>query len=249
MLFVGAFPRLKGMERKDLLEKNASIFKQQGELLNSKASPDVRVVVVGNPANTNCLILKQHAPRVPAGNFSALTRLDHNRAMAQLALKAGVPVSKVRNTIIWGNHSGTQYPDISQATIDGKPAAQVLGDDEWVANEFVPVVQKRGAAVINARGASSAASAAQAIVDHARTWLSTGTASGEIVSMAVPSDGSYGIPAGVIYSYPVRCAEGRYEIVQGISRTERDTQMMQATYDELLQEAQTAEQFLKQPKL
>ncbi len=233
-LLVGARPRGPGMERKDLLLANAQIFSAQGKALDAVASRDVRVLVVGNPANTNALIAQQNAPSLPAANFTAMTRLDHNRGRAQLALKAAVPLAEVRQVIIWGNHSGTQYPDLHHATVSGKPALSVV-DAEWFRSDFIPTVQQRGAAVIKARGTSSAASAAAAAIDHMHDWA-LGTTPGDWVSMAVPADGSYGIPAGVIYSYPVTCAGGAYRIVQGLPIDAFSRERMQATYDELCEE-------------
>src|ERR687892_2633074 len=209
-LLVGARPRGKGMERSDLLEANGGIFKPQGAAINAHAADDVKVLVVGNPANTNCLIAMSNAPDVPRERFTAMTRLDHNRAKAQLARKAGAHVRDVRRMTIWGNHSTTQYPDITHALIDGRPAPEVVTDRKWLVEEFIPTVQKRGAAVIEARGASSAKSAASAAIDHVRDWV-RGTPDGDWVSMGVPSDGSYGIKEGVIYSYPVTCKNGDYQ--------------------------------------
>ncbi|HAS07975.1 MAG TPA: malate dehydrogenase [Actinobacteria bacterium] len=214
-LLVGARPRTAGMERGDLLEANGGIFKPQGEAINAGAADDIRVLVVGNPANTNALIAASHAPDVPNSRFTAMTRLDHNRALSQLAKKAGVSINDIKNLSIWGNHSATQYPDIFHATINGKPAAEVINDQAWLENDFIPTVAKRGAAIIEARGASSAASAANAAIDHVRSWA-LGTAPGDWVSMAIPSDGSYGVPAGLISSFPCVCKDGKYEIVQGL---------------------------------
>ena len=233
-MLVGARPRGPGMERKDLLLANAQIFSAQGKALDAVASRDVRVLVVGNPANTNALIAQRNAPSLKAANFTAMTRLDHNRAIAQLAEKTGKGVSAVRKMTIWGNHSSTQYPDISQVTIGGKPATSML-DTAWYRDTFIPVVQQRGAAVIKARGASSAASAASAALDHIRTWMQ-GTAEGDWVSMAVPSDGSYGIAEGIIYSYPVTCSNGSYSIVKGLAIDEFSRGKMDATRQELLEE-------------
>ncbi|MFI4890522.1 MAG: malate dehydrogenase [Steroidobacterales bacterium] len=233
-MLVGARPRGPGMERKDLLLENAKIFSAQGKALNAAASRDVRVLVVGNPANTNSLIAQRNAPALNPKNFTAMTRLDHNRGRAQLAIKAGVPVADVRQIIIWGNHSGTQYPDLHHATVSGKPALSVVGDD-WFRGTYIPTVQQRGAAVIKARGTSSAASAAAAAIDHVHDWA-LGTAPGDWVSMAVPSDGSYGIPEGVIYSYPVTCQNGQYLIKQGLTIDDFSRARMQATYDELCEE-------------
>lgn len=234
-LLVGARPRTADMERKDLLMANARIFSTQGRALNAVADRDVKVLVVGNPANTNALIARTHAPDLDPRNFTAMTRLDHNRAMAQLALWSGGHVSDVRGVIIWGNHSATQYPDIAHATIAGKPAAHVVPAD-WYREEFIPTVQHRGTAIIRARGASSAASAASAAIDHVRDWA-LGTAGDEWVSMGVASDGSYGISGGVVYSYPVRCpGGGRYEIVQGLDIDEFSRERMDASDAELREE-------------
>ena len=212
---VGSRPRTKGMERKDLLEANGAIFTVQGRALSASAAKDVRVLVVGNPANTNCLIALQSAKDIPASRFTAMTRLDHNRAVGQLAARAGAAVSQVTNVTIWGNHSATQYPDLFRAKIAGNPAPEAIGDPAWVEKEFIPTVQQRGAAIIEARGASSAASAASAAIDHVRDWLQ-GTASGQWVSMALPSDGSYGVPEGLISSFPVTTSGGTYQIVSGL---------------------------------
>jgi len=233
-LLVGARPRGPGMERKDLLLANAAIFSVQGKALNSHASRDVRVLVVGNPANTNALIARANAPDLPAANFTAMTRLDHNRAMSQLANKTGSHVADIKKLIIWGNHSATQYPDISHATIGVSPAKTKV-DQEWLVGSFIPTVQQRGAAIIKARGASSAASAASAAIDHIRDWIK-GTPEGDWVSMAVPSDGSYGIKPGVIYSYPVTCSGGKYKIVQGLAVDEFSRTRMDASDAELREE-------------
>ncbi|MGA2775948.1 MAG: malate dehydrogenase [Steroidobacteraceae bacterium] len=233
-MLVGARPRGPGMERKDLLLENAKIFSAQGKALDAVASRDVRVLVVGNPANTNSLIAQRNAPSLAAAQFTAMTRLDHNRALAQLTEKAGTSLAEVKNVIIWGNHSATQYPDLHHATVGGKPALSVVGD-AWFRDSFIPTVQQRGAAVIKARGTSSAASAAAAALDHVRDWV-LGTHPGDWVSMAVPSDGSYGIPEGVIYSYPVTCKDGAYHIVQGLSINEFSRGKMDATHRELLEE-------------
>lgn len=214
-ILVGARPRTKGMERSDLLEANGSIFTQQGRALSDYASPDVKVLVVGNPANTNCLIALNNAPNIPSEQFTAMTRLDHNRAKAQLAARLDVPVDDVKNMTIWGNHSTTQYPDLFHCDIAGKNAVDALEDHDWIVNVFIPSVQKRGAAIIEARGASSAASAANAAVEHIRDWI-LGTPRGDWVSMAVPSDGSYGVPEGIVFSFPVVCKAGKYEIVTGL---------------------------------
>ena len=234
-LLVGARPRTADMERKDLLMANARIFSTQGRALNAVADRDVRVLVVGNPANTNALIARSHAPDLDPRNFTAMTRLDHNRAKAQLAIRSGTHVSGVRGVIIWGNHSATQYPDIAHATIAGKPAAEVVPAD-WYREDFIPTVQHRGTAIIRARGASSAASAASAAIDHVRDWA-LGTADDDWVSMGVASDGSYGISEGVVYSYPVRCpGGGRYEIVKGLAIDEFSRQRMDASDAELREE-------------
>ena len=231
---VGARPRTKGMERGDLLEANGGIFAPQGKAINDKAADDIRVLVVGNPANTNALIAMGNAPDVPAERFTAMTRLDHNRAIAQLASKTGRPVPEIERMIIWGNHSATQYPDINHCLVKGKPATSLV-DQPWIEKDFIPTVQQRGAAIIKARGASSAASAASAAIDHVRDWFH-GSPQGDWLSMGIPSDGSYGIPEGVIYSYPVVCRGGRYEIVQGLSIDEFSRQRMDATHKELLEE-------------
>ncbi|GAB3118403.1 malate dehydrogenase [Streptomyces calidiresistens] len=234
-LLVGARPRTKGMERGDLLEANGGIFKPQGRAINDHAADDVRVLVVGNPANTNALIAQAAAPDVPAERFTAMTRLDHNRALTQLSKKTGAPVSEIRRLTIWGNHSATQYPDIFHAEVAGKNAAETVNDETWLAEEFIPTVAKRGAAIIEARGASSAASAANAAVDHVHTWVN-GTAEGDWTSMAIPSDGSYGVPEGLISSFPVTCRDGRYEIVQGLEINEFSRTRIDASVNELVEE-------------
>ncbi len=241
-LLVGARPRGPGMERKDLLEANAAIFSVQGKAMNDHANRDIKVLVVGNPANTNALIASSNAPDINAGNFTAMTRLDHNRAMAQLATKTGSHVNDINCMTIWGNHSATQYPDVSHASVAGKSAAGML-DQDWLVNEFIPVVQQRGAAIIAARGASSAASAASAAIDHMHDWA-LGTPDDDWVSMAIPADGSYGIEAGIIYSYPVRCSGGRYEIVQGLGIDEFSRERMDATEAELREERAAVENLL-----
>ena len=241
-LLVGARPRGPGMERKDLLEANAKIFSVQGKAINEHASRDIRVLVVGNPANTNALITSANAPDVPAGNITAMTRLDHNRAMAQLAGKVGRHVNDVHRMTIWGNHSATQYPDIHHTTVGGKPAIDMV-DRKWLSDQFIPMVQQRGAAIIKARGASSAASAASAAIDHMRDW-SLGTPDDDWVSMAIPADGSYGIGEGVIYSYPVRCSNGGYEIVQSLEINDFSRSRMQATDAELREERAAIEALL-----
>jgi len=214
-LLVGARPRAKGMERKDLLQANGAIFTVQGKALSDSAAPDIKVLVVGNPANTNALIAMNNAPNLAPERFTAMTRLDQNRAKAQLAAKSGQAVSDVTHMTIWGNHSATQYPDVYRARIGGKPAGEVIGDDAWVADTFIPAVQQRGAAIIEARGASSAASAASAAIDHVHDWV-LGTGADDWVSMGIPSDGSYGVPEGLISSFPVTTSGGRYSIVQGL---------------------------------
>ena len=233
-LLVGARPRGPDMERKDLLLENAKIFSAQGKALNGAANRDVKVLVVGNPANTNALIARENAPDLNPRNFTAMTRLDHNRAQAQLAAKAGAHVSDVNGIIIWGNHSSTQYPDISHASIAGEPARSKIPMD-WYLNEFIPTVQQRGLAIIKARGASSAASAASAAIDHVREWI-LGTPNDKWVSMAVASDGSYGIAEGVVYSYPVICRDGDYEIVQNLAVDDFSHQRMDASDTELREE-------------
>jgi malate dehydrogenase len=241
-LLVGARPRGPGMERKDLLEANAAIFSVQGKAINDHASRDIKVLVVGNPANTNALIASSNAPDIDKRNFTAMTRLDHNRAMAQLATKTGTHVTDIKQMTIWGNHSATQYPDINHATVAGKNATQLV-DQDWLANEFIPVVQQRGAAIIKARGASSAASAASAAIDHVHDWA-LGTPKGDWVSMAIPADGSYGIEPGVVYSFPVTCKNGQYEIVQGLDIDEFSRERMSATEVELREERAAIEELL-----
>ena len=233
-LLVGARPRTKGMERGDLLEANGGIFGPQGEAINAGAADDVRVLVVGNPANTNALIARSHAPDVPADRFTAMTRLDHNRALSQLARKLGVGVSEIKKLAIWGNHSATQYPDIFHAQVGGKNAAELL-DEAWLADDFIPTVAKRGAAIIEARGASSAASAANAAIDHVHDWVH-GTPDGDWTSAAVVSDGSYGIEAGLVASFPVVSRDGRYEIVQGLDVNEFSRSRIDASVAELKDE-------------
>jgi malate dehydrogenase len=234
-LLVGARPRTKGMERGDLLQANGGIFKPQGEALNAVAADDLRVLVVGNPANTNALIARTHAPDVPADRFTAMTRLDQNRALGQLSNKMRVPVSEIKKVAIWGNHSASQYPDIFHAEVSGKPAREVLDDDAWLRDEFIPTVAKRGAAIIEARGASSAASAASAAVDHVHDWV-LGTEEGNWTSAAVVSDGSYGVPEGLISSFPVVSKGGRYEIVQGLEIGDFSRERIDASVRELTEE-------------
>jgi len=233
-LLVGARPRGPGMERKDLLLANAQIFSAQGKAMNEVADRNIRVLVVGNPANTNALIARANAPQLNPRNFTAMTRLDHNRALSQLAEKTGTHTTDIRRLTIWGNHSSTQYPDLSHAIVGGKPA-KTLVDQKWIEETFIPVVQQRGAAIIKARGASSAASAASAAIDHVHTWIS-GTGEGDWISMAVPSDGSYGIGEGVVYSYPVTTKNGGYTIVQGLSIDEFSRKRMDLSDAELREE-------------
>jgi malate dehydrogenase len=234
-LLVGARPRTKGMERGDLLEANGAIFTAQGKALNDVAADDIRIGVTGNPANTNALIAMSNAPDIPRERFTALTRLDHNRALSQLAAKTGSAVSDITKLTIWGNHSATQYPDIFHAEVGGKNAAQVVDDQAWIENDFIPTVAKRGAAIIEARGSSSAASAASATIDAARDWLH-GSPQGDWVSMAVVSDGSYGVPEGLVYSYPVTTHDGTWEIVQGLEIDDFSRGKMDATAAELVEE-------------
>lgn len=241
-LLVGAKPRGPGMERSDLLQENAKIFSVQGKAINDHADRDIRVLVVGNPANTNALIAQSNAPDIDPGRFTAMTRLDHNRAKAQLAAKVGSHVSDIRQLTIWGNHSATQYPDVSHAWVGKEPASELV-DLDWLTDEFIPTVQQRGAAIIKARGASSAASAASAAIDHMRDWA-LGTGQDDWVSMAIPADGSYGIEPGVIYSYPVRCREGAYEIVQGLEVSDFSRGRMDATDAELREERGAIESLL-----
>jgi malate dehydrogenase len=243
-LLVGARPRGPGMERKDLLEANGAIFVPQGKALNEVASRDVKVLVVGNPANTNCLIAMKNAPSLKPQQFTAMMRLDHNRALTQVAQKTGKPVTSVKKMSIFGNHSATQYPDIFNAEVDGKNAAQLVNDQEWVEKTFIPTVQKRGAAIIEARGLSSAASAANAAIDHVRDWVH-GTASGDWVSMGVPSDGSYGIAEGLIFGYPCTTSGGKYQVVKGLSHNDFAKAKIAATQKELAEERAAIEQLLK----
>ncbi|MGH8193084.1 MAG: malate dehydrogenase [Woeseiaceae bacterium] len=241
-LLVGARPRGPGMERKDLLEANAQIFSVQGKAINEHAAREIRVLVVGNPANTNALIASSNAPDIDRSRFSAMTRLDHNRATAQLAAKTGHHVTDIRRVAIWGNHSATQYPDLHHATVAGRRALDLVEPD-WVTSEFIPTVQQRGAAIIKARGASSAASAASAAIDHMHDWA-LGSKDGDWVSMAIPSDGSYGIDEGIVYSFPVRCQGGRYEIVQDLDINEFSRERMLATEAELREERAAIEELL-----
>jgi malate dehydrogenase len=243
-LLVGARPRGPGMERKDLLEANGAIFVPQGKALNEVASRDVKVLVVGNPANTNCLIAMKNAPSLKPQQFTAMMRLDHNRALTQVAQKTGKPLTSVKKMSVFGNHSATQYPDIFNAEVDGKNAAQLVNDQEWVEKTFIPTVQKRGAAIIDARGLSSAASAANAAIDHVRDWVH-GTASGDWVSMGVPSDGSYGIPEGLIFGYPCTTSGGKYQVVKGLNHNDFAKAKIAATQKELTEERAAIEQLLK----
>ena len=234
-MLVGSRPRTKGMERGDLLAANGAIFTVQGKALNDKAADDLKVLVVGNPANTNALIAMNNTPDVPRERFTAMTRLDHNRAIAQLANKTQRPVEEIQKMTIWGNHSATQYPDIFRATVGGRPAAEIVDDQQWLEGDFIPTVQKRGAAIIDARGSSSAASAASAAINHIHDWVA-GTPDGDWVSMAVPSDGSYGVPEGLISSFPVTTAGGKYEIVQGLDIDQFSRGRIDASVKELADE-------------
>ncbi|MGB5491315.1 MAG: malate dehydrogenase [Woeseiaceae bacterium] len=241
-LLVGARPRGPGMERKDLLQANAAIFSVQGKAMNDHAKSDIRVLVVGNPANTNALIASSNAPDIDPRNFTAMTRLDHNRAKAQLAAKTASHVNDIRCMTIWGNHSATQYPDVNHASVSGRAVPELV-DQSWLTDEFIPVVQQRGAAIIKARGASSAASAASAAIDHMHDWA-LGSADDDWVSMAIPADGSYGIEPGIVYSYPVRCRKGQYEIVQGLSIDDFSRERMDKTEAELREERAAIEELL-----
>jgi malate dehydrogenase len=240
-LLVGARPRSKGMERSDLLEANGGIFKPQGNALNEHAASDVKVLVVGNPANTNCLIARSNAPDVPGERFTAMMRLDHNRAIAQLSRKTGKAVKEITKMTIWGNHSATQYPDVFHAKVSGENAAEVVNDQQWLEQDFIPTVQKRGAAIIDARGASSAASAANAAIDHVHDWV-RGTQAGDWVSMAIPSDGSYGVEDGLISSFPVTCSNGTYQVVQGLDVNPFSRSRIDATVGELKDERDAVRQ-------
>jgi malate dehydrogenase len=234
-LLVGARPRSKGMERKDLLEANAQIFTVQGRALDAVASRNVKVLVVGNPANTNALIAMKSAPGLKPRQFTGMMRLDHNRALSQIAAKVGKPVASVRKMIVWGNHSATQYPDLFHAEVDGQKAWPMINDQAWLESTFIPTVQKRGAAVIEARGSSSAASAANAAIDHVRDWV-LGSRDGDWVTMGIPSDGSYGIAEGVIFGYPVTCRGGEFQIVQGLAVSDFSRARVEATLKELHEE-------------
>ena len=230
-LLIGARPRTKGMERADLLEANGKIFEPQGKALNDNAADDIKVLVVGNPANTNCLIARSHAPDIPSERFTAMTRLDHNRALTQLAKKVGAQVTDITNMAVWGNHSPTMYPDLFNAKVNGEIAAEKVNDQDWIENEFLPTVGKRGAAVIEARGASSAASAANAAIDHVHDWV--GGTNGEWVSMAVVSDGSYDVDEGLVSSFPVTCEGGEWSIVEGVELNDFSKEKIGLTVDEL----------------
>ena len=242
-MLIGARPRSKGMERKDLLEANGAIFSEQGKLLNRYAARHVKVLVVGNPANTNALIAMKNAPDLDPRNFSAMMRLDHNRAIAQVAIKLLQPICDIKKMIVWGNHSGTQYPDLDHAEIRGRLVRDVLPEKEWVEREFIPTVQKRGAAVIEARGLSSAASAANAAISHVHDWMLS-SHHNDWVTMSIPSDGSYGIPEGVIYGFPVTCKHGHYNIVQGLSISAPGRKHMEESYRELVEERDHVKQLL-----
>jgi malate dehydrogenase len=240
-LLIGARPRTKGMERSDLLDANGGIFKPQGNALNDHAASDVKVLVVGNPANTNCLIAQRNAPDIPPERFTAMMRLDHNRAIAQLAAKARATVKDISNMTIWGNHSATQYPDIFHAKVRGQAAPEVVNDQQWLESDFIPTVQKRGAAIIEARGASSAASAANAAIDTVHDWV-LGTPAGDWVSMAIPSDGAYGVEEGIFSSFPVTTSGGSYEVVQGLEVNDFSRRRIDATVNELKEEREAVKQ-------
>jgi malate dehydrogenase len=240
-LLVGARPRSAGMERGDLLEANGGIFKPQGQALNAHAASDLKVLVVGNPANTNCLIAQSNAPDIPKERFTAMVRLDHNRAIAQVSGKSGAAVSEITNMTIWGNHSATQYPDLFHAKVKGRNAAETIDDQNWLETDFLPTVQKRGAAIIEARGASSAASAASAAIDHIHDWVN-GTPDGDWVSMAIPTDGSYGVAEGIISGYPVTCSGGEYTIVEGLEIDDFSRAKIDATVKELNDEREAVKQ-------
>ncbi|MGC2456491.1 MAG: malate dehydrogenase [Gallionellaceae bacterium] len=242
-LLVGARPRSKGMERKDLLEANGAIFSEQGRILNELATRHVKVLVVGNPANTNALIAMKNAPDLAPTNFSAMMRLDHNRAIAQVALKLFQPIRDIAKMVVWGNHSGTQYPDLSHAEIRGRRVLDILQDHTWIENEFIPTVQKRGAAVLEARGLSSAASAANAAITHVHDWL-LHSHHNDWVTMSVPSDGSYGIPEGVVFGFPVTCRNGHYHIVQDLPISELGRKHMLESHRELLEEREHVQHLL-----
>jgi malate dehydrogenase len=240
-LLVGARPRSKGMERGDLLEANGGIFKPQGQALNSHAASDLKVLVVGNPANTNCLIAQSNAPDIPRERFTAMMRLDHNRAIAQVARKTGAAISDVSNMTIWGNHSATQYPDVFHAKVKGQDAADAIGDQAWIESDFIPTVQKRGAAIIEARGASSAASAANAAIDHVRNWV-LGTPAGDWVSMAIPANGTYGIGEGIFAGHPCTCQGGNYTVVDGLEIDDFSRSRIDASVRELNEEREAVQE-------
>lgn len=239
-IMVGGFPRKAGMERKDVMGKNVAIYREQARALATKAKPGVKIVVVANPANTNANILRKFAPEIPAANVTCMTRLDHNRALAKLGGKSGRATRDVKNVIIWGNHSSTQYPDVNHATIEGKTAREVIGDDAYLDGEFVDAVRRRGAEIIEARQLSSALSAASSVCDHVYDWLN-GTKEGEWTSMGVVSDGSYGVPEGLVYSFPVTCTGGKWQIVQGLTIDERSRKLMDESATELTEEFELAE--------
>lgn len=234
-VLVGGFPRKAGMERKDVMSKNVTIYKSQAVALATHASKDVKILVVANPANTNAIILHEYAPSIPIENITCMTRLDHNRALGQISERLGVHNTTVKNVIIWGNHSSTQYPDVNHGTVNGKPIREAVGDDGWLNGEFVSTVQQRGAYIIKMRGLSSALSAASSACDHIRDWM-LGTPEGEYVSMGVISDGSYGAPEGIVFSYPCTCKDGKWAIVQGLEIDERSAALLKATADELVEE-------------
>ena len=244
IFMVGAKPRGKGQERKDLLRDNAGIFEKQGKAINSAASRDARIIVVGNPCNTNCLIARSHAPNIPRGNWSAMVRLDQNRAKAQLGLKTGRPAKDVQKLAVWGNHSATQYPSVQHATIGGRAARAVVGDDAWIEGEFLTTIQQRGKAIIEARGASSAMSAANAAIDHVREWFG-GTPAGDWSSMAVPSDGFYGVPEGIVFGVPTRCrGDGTYDIQRDLELDAYGQKLFKKTLDELVEEREAVTDLL-----
>jgi malate dehydrogenase len=243
VLLVGARPRGKGMERKDLLKTNGEIFTTQGKALDEVANRDVKVTVVGNPVNTNALITMKNAPGLKPDNFSAMMRLDHNRALSQIAIKLAQPVSGISKMVVWGNHSATQYPDLSYAEIDSRNVSNLINNPAWVKSSFIPTVQDRGMSIIKARGMSSAASAANAAIDHVHDWV-FGTKENDWTSMSIPSDGSYDIPEGVIYSHPVICQDGVYKIVQGLEISEFSKEKMHATYTELVEERESVKHLL-----
>jgi malate dehydrogenase len=242
-ILVGARPRIKGMERKDLLAANGEIFSAQGKILNQVAKRNAKVLVVGNPANTNTYITMKNAPDLSPENFSAMLRLDHNRAVSQVAMKLNQPVGSIRKMVVWGNHSSTQFPDLHHAEIDGRKAIDLIKDPTWIENDFIPTVQNRGAAVIEARGLSSAASAANAVINHMHDWI-FGTREDDWVTMGVSSDGSYGIPEGVIYGFPVVCKNGKNEIVQGLEISPPSQARLDTTYEELIQEQHSIQHLL-----